>query len=231
MDRPRLLIGFILLLPLSAQGNPYQSLAEIRQTAETFVLSQSHAVRGRIQVTSGELDRRLRLPACQQPLQAFLPPGGRLQGNTAIGISCPDAKPWKLYVPVRIRIIDRVLVARHHLPRGTRIRADDLVHEERDLAVLNAGYFTAKERLTGKILNQTVAAGKVISPYIIKNPKLVRRGQGVTILAISGSFEIRMKGEALMDGAAGEYIRVKNVKSRRIVEGEVIAAGLIKVPL
>ncbi len=232
MHCKRLLIGLLALLPVAAQGSAYQSLASIRQAAENFVLSHAHASGdGSIEVAIGELDRRLRLPLCGQPLQAFLPPGGRLQGNTTIGVSCPDARPWKLYVPTRIRHIDRVIVARYHLPRGTRIQAGDLAYEERDLAVLNRGYFTEQERLVGKVLNQPVAAGKVISPYIIKNPRLVKRGQGVTILAVSGSFEIRMKGKALMDGSAGDYIKVRNIKSQRIVEGEVIGAGLIKVPL
>ncbi|MFQ5487188.1 MAG: flagellar basal body P-ring formation chaperone FlgA [Gammaproteobacteria bacterium] len=231
MTGRNLIICLLALLPLGAQGKDYQALDSIRQAARSFVLSQAQPAQGRVQVTIGALDRRLHLPHCGQALDAFLPPGGRLQGNTTIGVRCTNGKPWKLYVPARIAVIDRVLIARHHLPKGSRIQDDDLEYSEFDLATLNSGYFTDKRRLMGKVLKQSILAGRVIKPRIIDKPKLVQRGQGVTILAVSGGFEIRMKGKALMDGSAGELIKVKNVKSRRIVEGEVVAPGLIKVRL
>jgi len=231
MTRQKLIICLLALLPLSVQGKDYQALDSIREAVRSFVLSQVQPARGRIQVTIGTLDQRLHLPRCGQALHTFLPPGGRLQGNTTIGVSCSDGKPWKLYVPARIELIDRVLIASHHLPRGSRIQSTDLDYGEFDLATLNRGYFTDQQRLIGKVLRQAVMAGRVINPQIISNPKLIQRGEGVTILAVSGGLEIRMKGKALMDGSAGELIKVKNIKSRRIVEGEVVAPGLIKVRL
>lgn len=231
MTRQTFIICLLTLLPLGIQGNDDQPLGSIRDAARDFVLSQAQPARGRIQVNIGALDQRLHMPNCHKTLQGFLPPGSRLEGNTTIGIQCLDDKPWKIYVPARIALIDRVLVARHPLSRGSRIQDDDLTYGEFDLTSLNGGYFIDKQRLTGKVLKQPIMAGAVIRPRIVDNPKLVQRGQGVTILAVSGGFEIRMKGKALMDGGVGQLIKVKNVKSRRIVEGEVIAPGLIKVRL
>ena len=229
-----LLLG-LLASPAAVLARDFQPLQDIRQAVQAFVESQPPPAGGTLQVTVGRLDPRLRLPHCREPLQAFLPPGGRLRGGTTVGVRCPesgaDAKPWTVYVPARIGVRGRVLVTRHPLPRGSRITASDLEYREFDLTTLRRGYFTDQERLVGKILRQALPAGKVVSPEILDRPKLVRRGQEVTILATSGGFEVRMKGQAMMDGASGEIIKVRNLSSRRIVEGEIIAAGTIKVPL
>ena len=41
----------------------------------------------------------------------------------------------------------------------------------------------------------------------------------------------RMAGEALQDGAKGEMIRVRNLSSRQELQGEVVAPGLVRVPM
>jgi len=38
-----------------------------------------------------------------------------------------------------------------------------------------------------------------------------------------------MEGKALVDGAMGDIIRVKNNSSRRELEAEVVGAGLVRV--
>jgi flagella basal body P-ring formation protein FlgA len=40
-----------------------------------------------------------------------------------------------------------------------------------------------------------------------------------------------MPGNALMDGAEGDLIKVRNVRSKRIIQGRVDAAGLVMVSM
>jgi flagella basal body P-ring formation protein FlgA len=40
-----------------------------------------------------------------------------------------------------------------------------------------------------------------------------------------------MSGKALADGVAGQRVQVRNLSSRRVVEGTVVAPGLIRVSL
>ena len=51
----------------------------------------------------------------------------------------------------------------------------------------------------------------------------------MTILSEAGGIQVRMNGEALADGTQGKVVRVRNASSKRIVEGEVIAKGMVKV--
>ncbi len=212
-----------------AMGQAVQSLEAIRDAVKAFLIQQNPQTQGRREISVGKLDARLRLVMCDRKLRVFKPPGSRLLGHTTVGVSCESAKPWKLYVPVNIRIYKQVLAARHYLPRGTVIRAEDLEIIDGDISTLGRGYFSEYQNVAGKVVKQALMAGKVINPYHIDNPKIVRRGESVTILASTDGFEIRMKGKAMMDGTSGDLIKVKNLKSRRIVEGRVVASGLVKV--
>ena len=236
LTRARCLAGGLaaaLLAPSGAGAQPLQSPDAIVETARQF-LQQRTAPRsdaGRTEIRMGALDRRLRLARCDQPLEGFMPPGGRLQGNTSVGVRCNGSRPWKLYVPARIRLIREVAVARGYLNRGTRIERKQILIDERDVTDASRGYVTDPAQLVGMRHKRSVKDGELIAPGVVARPMLIRKGEPVTIVSKSGAFEVRMKGEALADGIRGELIRVRNTKSRRIVEGEVAARGLVKVTL
>ena len=219
----------LVMMPLQVQGQSIQSLESIREAAKYFLLQQNTHLQGKRVITVGDIDSRLRLLPCDQDLHVTAPPGSRLLGNTTVGVSCRSSKPWKLYVPVNIKIFNQVLTTNNYLPRGTVIKADDLTFTDKDLSVLGRGYFTEYDNVVGKVVKQDIMTGSIINPNHISNPKIIRRGEGVTILASADGFEIRMKGKALMDGTAGDLIKVKNLKSKRIVEGKVLSSGVVKI--
>lgn len=62
----------------------------------------------------------------------------------------------------------------------------------------------------------------------LPSPKLVRRGQPVTLSVRSGSLSITTQGRALADGRAGDLVRVVTPSSRT-VQGVVEADGAIRI--
>ena len=102
---------------------------------------------------------------------------------------------------------------------------------ERDLASLPRGYFEAAQPVLGQQARRHLAADTVLNPQLIEAPRLVKRGEEVTLVTGSEGFAIRSRGQALTDGSAGEVIRVRSRDSRRIVEGRVLGAGVVKVTL
>jgi flagellar basal body P-ring formation protein FlgA len=58
-------------------------------------------------------------------------------------------------------------------------------------------------------------------------PELVRRGERVTLQAAGGTIAVQVEGEALAGGALGERVRVRNLATRRVVEGTVGGEGLV----
>ncbi len=229
----RILLSAWLLLATSAlPAAPLADLEALRQVAIRFLqtqLPQDPAVEARVQVPP--LDRRLRLAACEDGPHPFLPAGQRAAGRTSVGLRCRGPRPWTVYIPAQVQLSGPVLVARRPLPRGTRLAREDLHVEYRDLARLGQDYLTAPEQAVGRELTRAVAPGRPIKHRFLKAPAVISRGERVTLVARSGGLEVRMKGEALEDAGLGEVVRVRNLRSRRVVEGRVESRGVVEVGL
>lgn len=232
---PRTLVVLMLLLSLTSQASwsgQLQSHRSILEAATRFLQEQLTGTRGlEPEITPGRLDSRLRLARCDQPLETFQPPGGREMGNTTVGVRCNGSRNWTLYVPMTINVHTGVVVATTSLPKGESIDASKVKIARRNLAKLPQGYFRALEEVEGMVLKRNVTAGQPLIPAMLKAQRMVERGQRVTMLATGGGLEVRVPGEALSHGANGERIRVRNLSSRRIVEGVVVAAGLVRVDM
>jgi flagella basal body P-ring formation protein FlgA len=208
-----------------------ESHARIAQAAKVFLRKQLEGHSGRIEISMGAIDSRMRLIHCDRPLQTFLPPGGRLIGNASVGVRCDGPETWTLYVPARVSLIEDVLVARTYLPRGALLTTDQFEIAAREVSGAPQGYLTDGEAAVGMILKSPIQPGALISPAALKKPTLIRRGDQVDIVSRTGLLEVRMKGSALGDGAEGDRIRVRNSNSRRVVEGVVNEAGLVVVQM
>jgi flagella basal body P-ring formation protein FlgA len=203
----------------------------ILSTAQSFLEARLAGQNARSEVRLGTLDTRLRLTACDRPLEGFLPAGARLSGNTSVGVACNGTQPWKLYVQAYIAVFKTVAVAADYLAAGTVPNANNIRLEEREVTSSGYGYLTDMAQLRGKIVKQPVQEGGIIPPQALAKARLIRRGEGVTLVSRSGGIEVRMSGNALMDGAEGDLIKVRNTKSKRIIEGRIDATGLVRVSM
>lgn len=222
--------GLLALLAGPAPATPAsQPHADIQRTAVDFV--RTHAERFAVPpvVTAGNLDSRLRLPRCERPLQAFEAPGGLNPGRTVVGVRCDGQRPWKLFVPVQIKLPAEVVVLSRPLRRGDLIRAADLGSRQVDLAELRGQFYRDGTELIGQRLKRHVAGDTVLTPAMIDADRLVQRGSRVTILSDTGNIEVRMAGKALSNGGRGDQIRVKNQASGRIITATVMGRGVVKV--
>jgi len=216
----------------AAPANEWQSHAAINAAAQQFLQSIVESEQDtRNEIRLGSLDPRLKLKACSTPLEAFMPPGGRTMGNTTVGVRCPDTGGWNIYVSARIDVFGPVLVSRQPLARGARIEADDLELVERDLSRLPYGYYTDPQAISGQLAKRTIAAAAVITPPMLAPPRLVKRGERVSVIAERGPLKIRTTGKALRDGISGELIQIRADGSQRVVDGVVVGQGVVKVTL
>jgi flagella basal body P-ring formation protein FlgA len=70
--------------------------------------------------------------------------------------------------------------------------------------------------------------GLSAAPAQVAVPKLVRRGQPVTLTVRSGALTITAQGRALADGRESDMVRVVTSASRTL-EGVVEASGAVRV--
>jgi flagella basal body P-ring formation protein FlgA len=216
---------------MSLADPAYQSHAGIIKTVQTYVEETLTRSQPDIEIQIGKLDPRLRLSTCEGQMQAFMPAGSRRNGNTTVGVRCLHDKPWSLYVPVSIKLMRNVVILRNNLPRGVTLTAADLDLRRIDISTGGGDYFQDPEKVMGRVLTRSVRAGRQLNRHDIAAADMVKRGERVTLLAESQGFAVRMQGTALSDGASGELIQVKNVKSSRIIEGIVMAPGIIQIKM
>lgn len=219
------LAGLALLWPCLAAAEPVESLQRIEATAIAAVSAQLPPT---AQVSGGGLDTRLRLPECSEAPVAESP---MLRGGSAtVTVRCP-APAWTLYVPLQISDLRPVVVSARALVRGEAVTDAALGLQTRDVAKLPFGYFESLEAVRGYELRRPLPAGTVLTPNDAEPPRLVRRGEVVTVIGRSGGLEVRVSGTALADGAQGGRIKVRNDSSKRVVEGVVTAAGTVEILL
>ena len=216
---------------VSAAEPELQSHESIIEAAEEAVGNAGLQGATHVRIEAGPLDRRLRLKRCATPLAARAADGAKARGRTTVSVSCSGPVAWKLHVPVRTVRYGPVLVAAESMARGSVIAADQLIVEERELDRLAHGHLSDPAAAAGLQLKRPLSAGQVLTPGMVESLPMVERGQRVTLAARRGGFEVRMRGLALTDGAAGQRIRVRNLSSSRDVEGVVRSAQVVEVLL
>jgi len=127
--------------------------------------------------------------------------------------------------------MEKIVIANRNIPRGTHLTAEDLYLEERDITQLHRGYITDISKAINKTASRMVRQGTPLSPSKINASTAIKRGANITIVSKVGSIEVRMKGTALGSGAIGDRIKVKNSRSKREVNAQIISSSLVRVDL
>jgi flagella basal body P-ring formation protein FlgA len=226
-------MGVVLaLVSITAQAE-IEAVENIRLAAERFIQEELNVEPGdeAVEVQIGRLDNRLRLARCSEALETRFPPGGRRDGNTAVQVQCEAPVSWSIYVPVTVERYAEVLVASRNLRRQHTILPGDLRTKRIQTSRHAGSYFETKSELVGLQTRRNIRPGQILGQQHVTQREVVSRGQRVTILAENSSVVIRMQGEALENGILGDRIRVKNTSSGRVVEGEVLESGHVRVAL
>jgi len=201
----------------------------VRQHIEQLLPAPDAALRRNIEINT--LDPRLNLAPCEDALDLESPDSISNKQKFSIKVNCSNPQSWSVYVPVNIHYYGPVVVAQRHLSRNQKLSRNDVQIQEMEIAHINNSYFSRLQQVDGMIVKRPWRAGRALQPNMLHAPHLVKRGESVMIVASDPRFSIRMKGEALMPGAIGERIKVKNTSSKRTIEAIVIARGIVQIQL
>lgn len=229
------IVGFLTIFACaSLHSAPIQSLDALKNKIEQHILNElSPHGEGHIKVFAEKIDSRLNLKACKdEHLAIFNPYQTSLLSSTTMGIQCKEEdNHWTLYVPVKITRFKTVYVAKYPMIKGYRVTADDIYPTELDVQQLKQGYFTEPHLIVGQVCKQNISGDNPFNPYNIELPKLVHRGEQITITAVSNALNISVDGVAMNDGILGETIKVKNLSSKKIIEAQITDEKKVKIML
>jgi len=202
-------------------------LAQIQQSVEQLVRSQTAGLPGKVSFTLGDIDTRLNLPACPAP-EAFIPPGGRLWGNASVGVRCSGRNPWTIYIPVSVKIMTGVVVAAHALAQGRSIALTDLAMQEADLGQLPGAVITDPAQAVGRFVTLSVAPGQPLRQDLLRSPPVIQQGQSVTLRSQGLGFKVSAEGKAVSNAAEGQVAQVRT-PSGHTISGVARAGAIVDI--
>jgi len=185
-------------------------------------------------------DAEIRFTSVRTPENIILPTGKitytvRPSKPTIIGSSsfnilfAVDGRTIKnCTVRGRLEALASVATAAVNIRRGSIITPDQVEMIRRDISKLDMPYFS-RERVVGLQAKRTIRAGKPLDTMNVAPPPVVKKGEPVEIIASRGPLRISTKGIATMDGRPGDFIRVKNISSSKLVYCKVDAPGIVSV--
>lgn len=217
-----------LLAAGQAAAASTQPVQEIRDSVTQFV-GAALEPGGRYEVVVAQIDPRLQLPMCAQPLQAFAQSGEIKPGRNTVGVRCQAEKGWTVYSVAMVKAFKQVAILNKSLRRNDVIRAEYLNFEIRDAGMMQAGYVTDASQVVDKQAVRNIPAGSVLNRQHYAEPTLVRRGERVNIQSGKFGMLITAMGTALNDGTEGQRISVKNLSSQRVIQAVVVGSGQVTV--
>ncbi len=215
-----------------AEPESLQPVDALRRAAENLLTERLRSSDGDAvpHVTASALDPRLRLQRCTGELQGIMPAATQVSANMTVGIRCA-APAWTIYVHVAVETELKVLVMRAAAARNSSPAATDVELQLRRVPGIATSYLTHADQLSGRHLKTAVSPGTALSTDLLAADILVKRGQRVTLVASVGGLEVRAQGEAIADATAAGRVRVLNLSSRKIVEGQVESSDRVRVSL
>jgi flagella basal body P-ring formation protein FlgA len=216
-----------LLAAVPAVANDRQDLGALQRLVDSYARKEAAGLPGTASVTVAPLDNRLSLPHCPAP-EAFMPPGGRLWGRSAVGIRCAAPVAWTVYASVSVEVSAEYVVTARPLGQGETVNMQDLTTMRGDLARLPAGIVVDPLHAVGKQLAMSLGAGQPLRRDMLRQPLVVAQGQGVKLVSEGPGFRVTTEGRALGSAADGQTVQVRG-PSGQTISGIARSGGVVEV--
>jgi flagella basal body P-ring formation protein FlgA len=141
-----------------------------------------------------------------------------------------DGKVWRtLWIKADIRVRAKVVqVAKPVAFRGI-LKTEDVREQVCDIEDPRTEYFRTPSEAVGKTAKRVLGTGELLSRASMEEASLVRSGETVRLLGISGSVSMTAKVRALQNGKLGEAIKVRNIDTDRLIVAVVTGRGEVCV--
>jgi flagella basal body P-ring formation protein FlgA len=128
-----------------------------------------------------------------------------------------------------IERITSVPVLKDAITKGDIIGKNDIQYIDLPARSVKPDTILTEENLIGATPRRMLAAGEPVKAGDIEAPRMVERGQSVTLIFSAGPLNLTARGKALENGTQGDVIRVLNTSSNKTIDGVVTASQEVSV--
>ncbi|MBX7167072.1 MAG: flagellar basal body P-ring formation chaperone FlgA [Pirellulales bacterium] len=140
-----------------------------------------------------------------------------------------DEQPVELIVTAEVRLPAAIVVAAAPIVRGAIIQATDVRLEVPPRTNAGEQYFQAIEDVIGNEAAAAISEGNPVTERSVRRPLLVRRGEVVTVRAVSGGVSVETNARARQDGSQGDVITVEAIGAKQSYFARVTGVQTVEV--
>jgi flagella basal body P-ring formation protein FlgA len=122
-----------------------------------------------------------------------------------------------------------VVVARRDLARGERLTAADVRLQTADRRGSRTVAVASLEDAVGKELTRGVPADQPLPADAVRSPRLVERGEIVTVYAYNSGVRVRIAARAREDGGQGDLVLIESLENRKTYYARVSGVQTVEV--
>jgi flagellar basal body P-ring formation protein FlgA len=232
----KLFLKLFIFLLMSTQlafavDTSFESHQNLKNAVHAFLTTQLQGGKADFNIQVQNIDQRLKLKKCPVELEIKTIQAHVKPGKNTLNVECRSDTPWRIFMSAQVKLFTDLVVSRHPLNKGHLIQESDVQLTRVELTGRQSASLSSTKQVIGYIVNRRVKAGNIINANNLSKPLLIKKGDRVTILAKQKGFQISMEGIALMSGSKGDKIKIKNIKTKKIIQGIIFDAQTVKVAL
>lgn len=181
---------------------------------------------------TGRQEPEVTLPASVDPTLTVTSLSYRQRsGRFTVRLDIPAEGPVaeQLALRGRAQATRAIPVPASRIERGQVIEESDIVQQRVDQGSLRNGIITEADQLAGQAARRRLRGGRPVRANDVQAPRLVERGEQVTLTLVTATMQLTARGRALESGAEGEQVEVTNTMSNESVYGTVRGDGRVSV--
>lgn len=184
----------------------------------------------RMEVSVGELDRRLRLAPCGR-VETYIPPNTRLWGKSRLGLRCVQgAVKWNVFLPITVKAFGPAWVVKGLVQQGSTLSEDDAMSVEVDWAEQSSPIVANVSDWVGQTAVRSLSTGQALRQDMMKAAQVFQAGAQVRVLARGVGFEIATSAQAVSSGVVGQSARIR-MDNGRVMTGQVLDSRTVRLEL
>jgi len=208
---------------------------EIAGAYRRYIQNQNPWPASELRIQIYHQDEPVLLPDNQVKLEV-LPPKGqeRMLGEVTLEMAVlKDGRLLKKFrVNGKVTLEQTVVCATRQLQVQALIGPGDVHLSRRDVTNLSQrDIFTAEKQVIGHVVSKGVGPQEILTSRHLDQKPIIKRGEEVTVVLDQNGLVISTKGVIREDGYLGRMVRVRNVKSKKEFQAEVLDAKTVKVVL
>ena len=131
----------------------------------------------------------------------------------------------------RVHRLMEIPTLNKNLKRNDVITKDDIEWIKVRSRKLRNGVLRDEEEIVGMAAKRRIPSNTPLTSNYLQRPKLVQKGDLVTVSLTSRGLQLTTRGRAQDSGSKGDIIRIRNHKSKKIIEAKVIGEDMVSVNL